>query len=161
MNGDLLKNIQFAQDALQEQKETLERTVKERLTEINQHRRNAISMLMSIELMINAVNLAILAFGAFVAPLRTHAAVIALTPAHAIGDGSRKLTLTVWPRVKLSGVPTARHTSLSGAISGPRMKPTTGMPTMAAATAESAMQSRPMKRRRSGLQPRGVGRRSA
>jgi NADH:ubiquinone oxidoreductase subunit K len=41
-------------------------------------RRNAISMLMSIELMINAVNLAILAFGAFVAPLRTHAAVIAL-----------------------------------------------------------------------------------
>ncbi len=41
-------------------------------------RRNAISMLMSIELMINAVNLTILAFGAFVAPLRVHAAVIAL-----------------------------------------------------------------------------------
>ncbi len=41
-------------------------------------RRNAISMLMSIELMVNAVNLSILAFGAFVAPLRTHAAVIAL-----------------------------------------------------------------------------------
>jgi NADH-quinone oxidoreductase subunit K len=41
-------------------------------------RRNAISMLMSIELMINAVNLTILAFGAFVAPLRAHAAVIAL-----------------------------------------------------------------------------------
>ena len=38
-------------------------------------RRNAISMLMSIELMVNAVNLSILAFGA---PLRTHAAVIAL-----------------------------------------------------------------------------------
>ncbi len=42
--GDLLKNIQFAQDALQEQKETLERTVKERLAEIDQHRRNAISI---------------------------------------------------------------------------------------------------------------------
>jgi NADH-quinone oxidoreductase subunit K len=41
-------------------------------------RRNAISMLMSIELMINAVNLTILAFGAFVPPLNGHAAVIAL-----------------------------------------------------------------------------------
>ena len=41
-------------------------------------RRNAISMLMSIELMINAVNLSILAFGAFEPPLRVHAAVIAL-----------------------------------------------------------------------------------
>jgi NADH-quinone oxidoreductase subunit K len=41
-------------------------------------RRNAISMLMSIELMINAVNLTILAFGAFEPLLRIHAAVIAL-----------------------------------------------------------------------------------
>ncbi len=41
-------------------------------------RRNAISMLMSIELMINAVNLTIVAFGAFVAKLQIHAAVIAL-----------------------------------------------------------------------------------
>ena len=41
-------------------------------------RRNAISMLMSIELMVNAVNLTILAFGAFIAPLKTHAAVISL-----------------------------------------------------------------------------------
>ena len=41
-------------------------------------RRNAISMLMSIELMLNAVNLTVLAFGAFIAPLNTHAAVIAL-----------------------------------------------------------------------------------
>jgi NADH:ubiquinone oxidoreductase subunit K len=41
-------------------------------------RRNAISMLMSIELMINAVNLTIVGFGAFVEPLKTHAAVIAL-----------------------------------------------------------------------------------
>jgi len=41
-------------------------------------RRNAISMLMSIELMLNAVNLTIVAFGAFVARLQIHAAVIAL-----------------------------------------------------------------------------------
>ena len=41
-------------------------------------RRNAISMLMSIELMVNAVNLTILAFGAFLPPLRDHASVIAL-----------------------------------------------------------------------------------
>jgi NADH-quinone oxidoreductase subunit K len=41
-------------------------------------RRNAISMLMSIELMLNAVNLTIVAFGAFVLKLQVHAAVIAL-----------------------------------------------------------------------------------
>ena len=41
-------------------------------------RRNAISMLMSIELMINAVNLAIVAFGAFIPQLKAHGAVIAL-----------------------------------------------------------------------------------
>ena len=41
-------------------------------------RRNAISMLMSIELMLNAVNLAIVAFGAFVPALRDQASVIAL-----------------------------------------------------------------------------------
>ena len=41
-------------------------------------RRNAISMLMSIELMLNAVNLSIIAFGAFVPELRTQASVIAL-----------------------------------------------------------------------------------
>ena len=41
-------------------------------------RRNAISMLMSIELMLNAVNLAIVAFGAFIPTLRLDGAVIAL-----------------------------------------------------------------------------------
>jgi NADH-quinone oxidoreductase subunit K len=41
-------------------------------------RRNAISMLMSIELMLNAVNLTVLAFGAFVIRLNVNAAVIAL-----------------------------------------------------------------------------------
>jgi NADH:ubiquinone oxidoreductase subunit K len=41
-------------------------------------RRNAISMLMSIELMLNAVNLAIVAFGAFIPALQTRGAVIAL-----------------------------------------------------------------------------------
>ena len=41
-------------------------------------RRNAISMLMSIELMLNAVNLAIVAFGAFVPSLQLDGAIIAL-----------------------------------------------------------------------------------
>jgi NADH:ubiquinone oxidoreductase subunit K len=41
-------------------------------------RRNAISMLMSIELMLNAVNLAIVAFGAFIPDLNLDGAVIAL-----------------------------------------------------------------------------------
>ena len=41
-------------------------------------RRNAIAMLMSIELMLNAVNLAIVAFGAFVPALHAGASVIAL-----------------------------------------------------------------------------------
>ncbi len=41
-------------------------------------RRNAISMLMSIELMLNAVNLTIVAFGAFVVKLQVNAGVIAL-----------------------------------------------------------------------------------
>jgi NADH-quinone oxidoreductase subunit K len=41
-------------------------------------RRNAISMLMSIELMLNGVNLTIVAFGAFVQKLQGDGAVIAL-----------------------------------------------------------------------------------
>jgi NADH:ubiquinone oxidoreductase subunit K len=41
-------------------------------------RRNAISMLMSIELMLNAVNLSIVAFGAFIPALQGDGAVIAL-----------------------------------------------------------------------------------
>ena len=41
-------------------------------------RRNAISMLMSIELMLNAVNLSIVAFGAFIPGLQDRGAVIAL-----------------------------------------------------------------------------------
>jgi NADH-quinone oxidoreductase subunit K len=41
-------------------------------------RRNALIILMSIELMLNAVNLSVIAFGAFVPALNTHAAVIAL-----------------------------------------------------------------------------------
>jgi NADH-quinone oxidoreductase subunit K len=41
-------------------------------------RRNAISMLMSIELMLNAVNLAIIAFGAFNRELNADASAIAL-----------------------------------------------------------------------------------
>ncbi len=41
-------------------------------------RRNAISMLMSIELMLNGVNLSIIAFGAFTTSLQANASVIAL-----------------------------------------------------------------------------------
>jgi NADH-quinone oxidoreductase subunit K len=41
-------------------------------------RRNAISMLMSIELMLNAVNLVIVAFGSFVQSLQGASSVIAL-----------------------------------------------------------------------------------
>jgi NADH:ubiquinone oxidoreductase subunit K len=41
-------------------------------------RRNAISMLMSIELMLNAVNLSIIAFGAFIEERAADGAVIAL-----------------------------------------------------------------------------------
>ncbi len=41
-------------------------------------RRNAISMLMSIELMLNAVNLTVIAFGAFIPQLAVRGAVIAL-----------------------------------------------------------------------------------
>jgi NADH-quinone oxidoreductase subunit K len=41
-------------------------------------RRNAISMLMSIELMLNAVNLTIVAFGSFIPKLGVNASVIAL-----------------------------------------------------------------------------------
>ncbi len=41
-------------------------------------RRNAISMLMSIELMLNAANLAIISFGAFTTSLGESASVIAL-----------------------------------------------------------------------------------
>ena len=41
-------------------------------------RRNAISMLMSIEIMLNAVNLAIVAFGSFVEGLQVDGSIIAL-----------------------------------------------------------------------------------
>lgn len=41
-------------------------------------RRNAISMLMSIEIMLNAVNLAIVAFGAFIPGLNAAGSIIAL-----------------------------------------------------------------------------------
>ena len=41
-------------------------------------RRNAISMLMSIELMLNAVNLTIVAFGSFVPGMQSNASVIAI-----------------------------------------------------------------------------------
>ena len=59
-------------------------------------RRNAISMLMCIELMLNAVNLAILAFGAFVPSLHGNAAVIALiVMAVAAGEATVGLAIVI------------------------------------------------------------------
>ncbi len=59
-------------------------------------RRNAIAMLMSIELMLNAVNLAIVAFGAFVPELANDAAVIALmVMAVAAGEATVGLAIVI------------------------------------------------------------------
>jgi NADH-quinone oxidoreductase subunit K len=59
-------------------------------------RRNAISMLMSIELMLNAVNLSILAFGAFIPALGSQASVIALmVMAVAAGEATVGLAIVI------------------------------------------------------------------
>jgi NADH:ubiquinone oxidoreductase subunit K len=59
-------------------------------------RRNAIAMLMSIELMLNAVNLAIVAFGAFTPRLTVHASVIALMViAVAAGEATVGLAIVI------------------------------------------------------------------
>ena len=59
-------------------------------------RRNAIAMLMSIELMLNAVNLALIAFGAFLPSLRGDAAVIALmVMAVAAGEATVGLAIII------------------------------------------------------------------
>ena len=59
-------------------------------------RRNAIAMLMSIELMLNAVNLVIIAFGAFSPALQNHASVIALTVmAVAAGEATVGLAIVI------------------------------------------------------------------
>jgi len=59
-------------------------------------RRNAISMLMAIELMLNAVNLAIVAFGAFIPALGSQGAVIALmVMAVAAGEATVGLAIVI------------------------------------------------------------------
>jgi NADH-quinone oxidoreductase subunit K len=59
-------------------------------------RRNAIAMLMSIELMLNSANLAIVAFGAFVPCLATSASVIALiVMAVAAGEATVGLAIVI------------------------------------------------------------------
>ena len=59
-------------------------------------RRNAISMLMSIELMLNAVNLAIIAFGVFSPELAAQASVIALmVMAVAAGEATVGLAIVI------------------------------------------------------------------
>ena len=59
-------------------------------------RRNAIAMLMSIELMLNAVNLSIVAFGAFIPSLGANASVIALiVMAVAAGEATVGLAIVI------------------------------------------------------------------
>jgi NADH-quinone oxidoreductase subunit K len=59
-------------------------------------RRNAISMLMSIELMLNAVNLAIVAFGSFIPALAERSSVIALmVMAVAAGEATVGLAIVI------------------------------------------------------------------
>ena len=59
-------------------------------------RRNAISMLMSIELMLNAVNLSIVAFGAFVPALGAQGQIIALfVMAVAAGEATVGLAIVI------------------------------------------------------------------
>jgi NADH-quinone oxidoreductase subunit K len=59
-------------------------------------RRNAISMLMSVELMLNAVNLTIVSFGAFTPALQGHASVIALmVMAVAAGEATVGLAIVI------------------------------------------------------------------
>ena len=59
-------------------------------------RRNAIAMLMSIEIMLNAVNLSIVAFGAFIPALTVHASVMALmVMAVAAGEATVGLAIVI------------------------------------------------------------------
>jgi NADH-quinone oxidoreductase subunit K len=59
-------------------------------------KRNAIAMLMSIELMLNAVNLSIVAFGAFIPALGAQASVIALVVmAVAAGEATVGLAIVI------------------------------------------------------------------
>jgi NADH:ubiquinone oxidoreductase subunit K len=59
-------------------------------------RRNAIAMLMSIELMLNAVNLSIVSFGAFLPPLRLDSGIIALLiMAVAAGEATVGLAIVI------------------------------------------------------------------
>ena len=59
-------------------------------------KRNAIAMLMSIEIMLNAVNLSIVAFGAFTPALAEHASTIALfVIAVAAGEATVGLAIVI------------------------------------------------------------------
>src|SRR5208282_275302 len=82
---------------------------------------------------------------------RSHAAVSAVTPAHASGEGSLKLTFTVWPILKLSTLPTDRHTSGNRLTSGPIRNPTIGTATSSDTRPIATMLTLVMKTRRSGL----------
>mgnify|MGYP003341684898 CR=1 FL=1 len=67
-------------------------------------RRNAISMLMSIELMLNAVNLAALAFGAFMPTLAGQGVAFALGKVLGHLDGAVQLQRVQQPSLRVHGV---------------------------------------------------------
>jgi len=78
-------------------------------------RRNAISMLMSIELMLNAVNLSIVAFGGFVKGLGTSGSVIAANSSDSHSSAERASTRTgsssscAIPRPRIMSTASARR----------------------------------------------------
>src|SRR5271156_3866278 len=82
---------------------------------------------------------------------RNHAAVSAVTPAHASGEGSRKLTFTVSPILKSSILPTDRHMAAERLTSGPIRNPTMGTATSSDTRPIAIMLTLVMKMRRSGL----------
>src|SRR5487761_1641554 len=91
---------------------------------------------------------------------RSHAAVSAVTPAHAIGEGSRNETSTVLPTAKVSALPIGRQISGNLLINGPMRNPTIGTATSAAAKPISPSERRTTNARRSGLRgasPAGAG----
>ena len=82
-------------------------------------RRNAISMLMSIELMLNAVNLSIVAFGAFNPLLRDQGSIIALMVMAVAAARRRSAWPSSWPSSGTDG----RRSSTSTTRCGSRAMP--------------------------------------
>src|SRR5579872_641728 len=79
---------------------------------------------------------------------RSHAAVLATTPAHGSGDESANVTSDVVPTANRSTGPTARHTCAVRSNRGATRNPTNGIATIAAAHAVSTRLSREKNSRR-------------